>query len=427
MSQEQANTFRKFRDAEDAMGNLGWASKMSRNGLMQAVEAPSDIEQAFGFSDREKVVWRLLKIPRKYSDIETCGVIPAEKIRGFLRGLVSADVLDMVEGAKARPLVPLEISREARNVKGQSAAAPVAKKSLQERVFRPDIGLEGSIPPVPTVAPRPRAAEPEAKKEPAKKVLSGKDWELKKKIDAAFDAMAEQNHYAFLGLKQGAPETAIKEAGLRLAREYHPDSLAGTDLAQNDEVKGKLDALFKRLQDVRTIMNNPEKRAGYDSQIDAGGSGGVPQKAGSKVRRPQEAQVTFTKAETFFRKKDYANAEKHYLLTVEFDWENPRYQIALAFCTFLNEAHEKGKRTEAAKKRLRTVIEEHKHADAAYKLGLIARLEGNEDEAQKRFREALRMDPNHKEAAAEKRVADRRKSSGDDDKNKKGMLGFLKR
>ena len=36
---------------------------------------------------------------------------------------------------------------------------------------------------------------------------------------------------------------ASSSPGLRLAREYHPDSLAGTEIAQNDEVKGVARAL----------------------------------------------------------------------------------------------------------------------------------------------------------------------------------------
>jgi curved DNA-binding protein CbpA len=432
MSREQANTYKKYREADDAMGNLGWAGKMSRNAVRQAPEAPDDIEREFGFGDREKLLWELVKIPRRYTDLETCGVLPAEAARGFFRGLVAADVLDMVEVSQGKALLPLEVKRAKAKIKGvTSSSKPTQRKAIHERVFRPDIGLGGESEAEEEAASRPPAAAPAAaapkpismEGAPAKaEPLKAKDWEVKKKLTAAFDAMGDQNHYGFLGIKEGANDADVKAAGLKLARDYHPDVLSGSVLADDAELVGKLDALFNRLQEARSVLGNATKRRDYDMSLESGTN----RSSGQKVRRPVAAKIAFQKAETFFKKKDYESAEQHYRIATELDFDDPAYQVALAWCIYLNDKHE---RTDKAYRKLTSVLEKHKSGEAAYRLGMMARMEGDDQKAMKRFKEAVRHDPKHQLAAQEVRVAERRANKSKDDAKKDGgMFGkFLKR
>jgi curved DNA-binding protein CbpA len=435
MSREQANTYKKYREADDAMGNLGWASKMSRNAVRQAPEAPADIESVFGFGDREKLLWALVKIPRRYTDLETCGVLPAEAARGFFRGLVAADVLDMVAADEGKALVPMEIKRLKAKIKGKGSATkkPTQRKAIHERVFRPDIGLSGegeaaADAPAPRAsssgggAPKPVSMEgTPAKAEP----LKAKDWDVKKKLAAAFDAMGNQDHYAFLNVDENASDADIKTAGLKLARDYHPDILSGSVLADDVELVGKLDALFKRLQEARSVLGDSDKRRAYNMSLDSG----TTRSSGEKVRRPVEAKIAFQKAETFFKKKDYESAEQHYRTATELDFDEPAYQVSLAWCIFMNDKREKAKRTDKAYRKLTGVLDKHKTADAAYRLGVMARMDGDEKKALKRFKEAARLDPKHQAASQEVRIAERRANKAKDDAKKDGgMFGkFLKR
>ena len=60
---EQANTFRKHRDAEDKPGNLAWASRVGSKALRISPEAVNkDVEGLFELDEIEKTVWRLLKM-----------------------------------------------------------------------------------------------------------------------------------------------------------------------------------------------------------------------------------------------------------------------------------------------------------------------------------------------------------------------------
>lgn len=111
MSREQANTYRKFRNADDKQGNLGWAARMNRQGMRIAPEASPQIPTEFEFQEKEKAMWSLLKIARRYNDLENCGLLEAEDVRAFLRGLVSADVVDIVDHDQCKSLLPLEVKR----------------------------------------------------------------------------------------------------------------------------------------------------------------------------------------------------------------------------------------------------------------------------------------------------------------------------
>lgn len=423
MSQEQANTYKKFRDADDAMGNLGWASKLSKKALAQAREAPPDIERAFAMSDDERVLWRLLKIPRKYTDLENAGVLPAEKVRGMMRGLVSADMIDIVEGTDGKPIVPLEVNRLKRALAGKAEPAEVKKKTIEDRVFRPDIGLgekPGETFVEPPTTPPPTAKAPAPVEFTAPK-LSLNDMKLKERIAKEHAERIKGNHYVVLGVPPTAAPADIKKAYVTLAREWHPDTLSGTGVANDEPTKTKLAELFARLQDANAVLSHADQKAAYDKS----GAASAAPSTGKKIRRTAEANVAFVKAETFFKKKEWKLAETHYRLAADLDEEDPKFRVAIAWAILHNDSREKAARTLEAKKLLTELQRTHRLADAAYKLGLIARMDGDESEADKRFDEAYRLDPKNPDIAREHRIKEMRATKAKEEK--KGLLGkFLK-
>ena len=81
------------------------------------------------------------------------------------------------------------------------------------------------------------------------------------------------DHYAVLGVSQGASEADIKKAYRRLAREYHPD--------QNPD-DPEAEAKFKDVANAYEVLGDPERKARYDRFGDdgLGGQGAGPGAAG---------------------------------------------------------------------------------------------------------------------------------------------------
>lgn len=430
MSREQANTFQKYRDASDAQGDLGWALRLQQKALRAGPEALArlDVEREFELSDDEKIIWRVLKLPRKYPDLETCGLFPIEKMRAVLRGLVAADVVDIIDGAQAKALLPAELKRLKAELAGKEVQKP--REPLRARVYRPDISGE----------PPPGAVPGGAESEPPSDLSSPSAWETtsgsfrvpsgafrpsgpaaapvsltdeeKAFRDAtlhAHAAMSKQTHYEFLGVAKGADDAAVRQAYVRLARDYHPDRAAAGGLGSDEAFKRKIDELFKRLGEAHQRLGSADGRASYDRELEALSRGGGATTADGKKRRPQEAQNAFKMAETFFKKKDYKQAEAHYRQAVLFDGEDPKILTGLAWCIWTNPDVEEKARTEDARKRLAEIVQKHKHADAAYKLGLLLRRLEDESNAQKSFALAHKFDPSHVDAQREVRLAGMRR------------------
>ena len=278
---------------------------------------------------------------------------------------------------------------------------------------------------------RPAAeAKPSAAAPKAEGALSADEKELKERFSTAYKAMKEQTHYDFLGLKPGADTKAIKGAYVKKARELHPDNIAGTKLAENDKLVEMADRLFKRLQEAHRVLTNDGDRAEYDAQVQK--SGGAPVETKGKVKRPREAQLAFKKAEVFFKKKEFKQADQHYKLAMEFDPDEMTYVLASAWCLYFDERKDEAKRQAEATQKLERLVEK-KVAEAAYKLGLIARQAGNEGKAVDWFKRTLMMNPRHKDAQQEKRlwemrIRKEREEKEKNDRTKSGVLGkFFKR
>jgi curved DNA-binding protein CbpA len=423
MNREQANTYRKHRDADDPQGNLQWAARLGGKALRHAPEA-RDVETTFEFSLEEGMLWRLLRLARRPADLDATSLLPLDALRSFMRGLVAADVLDIVDATEAKPIVPIEVERLRREVSGQ-APSDKPRVPLRAKVYRPS--LDGaSVPPtaMPEAAPV-AAAHAAARVRAPQAELTDEERDHKRHLEGSYNVMAGQSHYAFLAIPPDANDGAIQAAYKTRVRELHPDRLGA--LASDLELAQKNDALFKRLQEARDVLIDPKTRATYDRQLNK--DGGVVTGERKKVRRPEEAALLFAKADVYFKKKDLRQAETHYRTAVDFDPEEGRYATSLAWCIFLNDAHDKDTRVVDAKKRLEAILAKFKSAEAAYKLGLLARTVGDEKSAQARFAEALKLDPKHVEAAKEVRVIDMRKQrAADDAKADRSLLDkWLKR
>jgi curved DNA-binding protein CbpA len=428
VSREQAGVFRKHRTADDKNGNLLWAMRLQNKALRASPEAAArDIEALFELDENERLVWRILRLPRKYMDLELCGVFNADEMRGVLRGFIAADVVGTVKLADAKALIPAEVKRLRAELQGKAVKAPTG--NLVGKVFRPEIDA-----PPPSAAPA-AAATVEVVTEsvaPTRRVASiviPAEKKLRESLLSAAANLGKLNHYAFLGIPHSADDAQIRAAYVGLARDYHPDRLAGTALVNDDDTRDAVDKLFKRLGDANKTLTNAESRARYDRELalleKSENSGST-----TRPRRPTEARNAYMMGESFFKKKDYKQAETHYRQAVMFDGEEALIGVALAWCIFLNPDHPEDHRIADAKRRLEEILKKQKSGEAAYRLGRVLREAGDENGARRRFEEALQYQPGHVDAQRELRLAENRRQKAQEEKQKvedakKGLLGKL--
>ncbi|HSG06291.1 MAG TPA: DnaJ domain-containing protein, partial [Nitrospiria bacterium] len=87
---------------------------------------------------------------------------------------------------------------------------------------------------------------------------------VRDKIQKAFEAISNQNHYEVLGLDHNAAPNQIKKAYFRLAKEYHPDRHLQTGL---EGLTSQLEALFQRATEAYDTLLTEGRRQEYDKRL----------------------------------------------------------------------------------------------------------------------------------------------------------------
>jgi curved DNA-binding protein CbpA len=345
----------------------------------------------------------------------------------MLRGLVAADVVDIVDSGEAKALLPAEIRRLKAEVQGKEWRPKVG--TLAARVYRPDLDGASSSPSGTPVASlqSPSSSSSRASTKPTFEVLlTPEEKRLKEQFLTAAKAMGGLNHYQFLGVQQGADDGAIHAAYVHLAREYHPDKIAGGNLENDAEAKDAGDALFKRLGEAHKAIGTAEARARYDRELALSSSSSTTTGESKRPRRPVEARNAYLMAETFLKKKEFKQAELHYRQAVMFDPEEPIIQASLAWCIYLNTDSPLESRLAEAKKRLEDLLKSARTGDVFYKYGRVLRELGDEGGALRAFEKAVALTPGHTDAQREVRLAQaRREKEAQAKVHEKSLLGKL--
>ena len=218
----------------------------------------------------------------------------------------------------------------------------------------------------------------------------------------------------------------IKAAYQNMARAFIPKSLAKAGINDMD-LQYKAGTIFSRLKLVQQILTDSNKRAEYDHSLQQKAFSQSDESASSS----EKVSMHKLKADDYLKKGQFHLAEEHYRAAVA---ENPKdapLKTAYAWSIAMNTKRDDAERVNSATEILKEVIQEFRHADAAYKLGLMAQGSGNSKAALRFFDLALTMDANHpgavrqKEmwASAAKRAAERKAAQAKPKKT--GMSGFL--
>ncbi|WXH27234.1 Chaperone protein DnaJ [Myxococcus stipitatus] len=227
------------------------------------------------------------------------------------------------------------------------------------------------------------------------------------------DIQARRDHFYVLGVSQDATRDQVKAAFLSLAKVFHPDRLPPTlpHLAQ------KITSVFEGIREAYEVLYDDARRKAYLQSLQtqqAMPKAAAPGASASSARpapgRPESsADDLYKMGEVYFRKRDFTTASDHYERAHALDPKST-YLAARAWAIYMDPARKVD--MPKAKQMMLDAVRADPNCDRAhYQLGVIARVEGDMDRAERHFREAVRANSKHLEANQELRLIDMRKKN----------------
>jgi tetratricopeptide (TPR) repeat protein len=209
-------------------------------------------------------------------------------------------------------------------------------------------------------------------------------------LQNAYDSLAMQNYYEILGVGHSATPQEIKKAYFGLARLYHPDRYAGTQLA---DMKQKLEALFKSINEAYQVLRDKAKRDQYNLDL-ASGTKQYGQEEQQPVVDKQEidkasAAAKFNEGMKQLRVRNYWGAEEVFRGAVRLDPSKAEYvfHLGLALLHLPRRGHE------AEEYFIKAIKLASSHVEYYLELGNFYMKNGNKTKALPVFQAALKRDP----------------------------------
>jgi len=222
------------------------------------------------------------------------------------------------------------------------------------------------------------------------------DAELADALEARHAALTrDPNRFVVLGLTPQAGRDEVKHAFIDLAKVFHPDRLPRSLSA----LRPKAARVFDAIREAQEYLLDDVRRAEHARVHAASGAVAAPD--------PTAASEALVAGELAMRKRTYSEAEAHFARAYAAD-PRPATLAALAWAIYMDPARK------AEGPRARAMMVDALKTDpdcdrAQYQLGVIARVEGDSERAERHFREAVRANPRHLEAAQELRLLEMRK------------------
>ncbi len=183
-----------------------------------------------------------------------------------------------------------------------------------------------------------------------------------------------ENYYTILGVTSTATLSEIKNAYMRLAKQYHPDRFT------DETEKVKANEHFAKITAAYRILSDEKLRADYDKSLEKG------TKPQDQIQETQ-AKNAFTRALDFLKNKDPWRAVNLLRIACRYD-PQPIYLSYLGLALVYTKQYQKegfDRLQEAAKRLMFDPI-------VYVNLGLAYEYVGNTEKALKYFYEALNWD-----------------------------------
>ncbi|ATB27750.1 hypothetical protein MEBOL_001195 [Melittangium boletus DSM 14713] len=364
----------------------------------------------------EDVLWRIVAFDKSQSgeapgDINASFEAALQQVDAHLESLIQVEVVPPPEAPTAPPApAPAAGAANAQVPAARNPPPPVAEpgsggalsgaeaeaqRQLLQRAL--ELGARPVQPPVAPPAPAPSAGGPAP--------LGVDEQQLAQLIEKRYsDVQAKRDHFTMLGLAIGPDlkREQVKTAFLGLAKRFHPDRLPQS----LSPLAPKMTAIFEAIREAYEVLYDDAKRAAYLQELRAKGAS---QQARPRPGGGLDPEELFKMGEVFFRKRDFAAAAEHFERAFQTE-PKALYLAARGWAIFMDPQRkaEAGK----AKQMMADALKRDPQCERAhYQLGVIARVEGDMERAERHFRETVRVNPKHLEASQELRIIEMRRKN----------------
>jgi tetratricopeptide (TPR) repeat protein len=267
------------------------------------------------------------------------------------------------------------------------------------RPARPAAAPREPPPPPAAAAPAPPPSPPSpAAAEAARRGISARRREVLEK----FEGLKAKNHFEVLEVPPDASAEKIKEAYVRLAKRYHPDSHHRE--AVLEDVKDKLQAVFIRVGEAYEVLRNPRTRASYELTLKTRTPAAPEPVAAAGPSPTHPAELSQKDVESLRKAEKLVEKEKYWDVIQLLEGVVPRLtgKLKQRGRMALGRAYLKNPNwVKEGEELVRTVVaEDPKHVEAYILLGQIYKERGLRARALAMLRKAVEADPENEAASA---------------------------
>jgi len=231
-----------------------------------------------------------------------------------------------------------------------------------------------------------------------------------------FAWMMQQDYFTLLGVNESDSREQIRKAYYNLVKQYHPDRFFEQELLT--DLKGNVNALFQRISDAHETLIDATRRARYVNELR-----GRKPKPQPDIANILQAETAFQKGLTCFKMKKFAEALECFDQAVQLGPNEAEYLLYQAWSSYKLDPRDRGRVINAQQGLLRAVEINPRLALGHLYLGYIAKDEGKEKDAKRRFEKAIQHNPNCTEALRELRLMQMRQDKAESDK--KGLFSKM--
>jgi len=220
------------------------------------------------------------------------------------------------------------------------------------------------------------------------------------------------NHYGVLGVARDAAPDVVRQAYARLSRLLAPER--AQSLAPDVQSRGS-DAL-RRVHAAFEALGDATKREQYDPL-----EGAAPIFDGRADL--VKAEQNFSRGKLCLTRGDNLRAREFFEVAVKQDAHTPAYRVYLAWSRFLSADNADARTRNEAREEIKAALSQDDRLEAGYVfLGIAARMQGNDELAERFFRKTLSLNSGNQDAQRELRALDLRRKGA---QSKDGLLGKL--